>query len=196
LLYNPPAFHQLESGPPFPLHPHPSKPDAPLSAVRPSHQPPPSRKESVGRRSSFPLSLTAFWTRSTRRRPAESRPLANSRTGLMASQRKNRRWSPSTRRRSSSSGSAARAAVSPTGRHRSTAAYRSGRSRLPATRSMSYSSPSSSLSLSLQTVGLSAAEFQDKREAGARSPNGGGPVENLGLVCDEYNGLESERELA
>jgi hypothetical protein len=64
---------------------------------------------------------------------------------------------------------------------------------------MSYSSPSSSLSFSLQTVGLTAttvAEFQDKREAGALSPNGGGPVENLGLVCDEYNGLESERELA
>jgi hypothetical protein len=64
---------------------------------------------------------------------------------------------------------------------------------------MSYSSPSSSLSLSLQTVGLTAAtvaELQDKREAGALSPNGGGPVENLGLVCDEYNGLESERELA
>jgi hypothetical protein len=195
LLYNPQAFHQLESGPTFPLHQHPSKPDAPLSAVRPSHQPPPSRKESVGRRSSFPLSLTALWTRSTRRRAAESRPLANSRTGLMASQRKNRRWSPSTRRRSSSSGSAARAAVSPTGRHRSTAAYRSGRSRLPATRSVSYSSPSSSLSLSVQTVGLTVAELPDKRDAGALSPNGGGPVENLGLVCDEYNGLESEREL-
>jgi hypothetical protein len=65
---------------------------------------------------------------------------------------------------------------------------------------VSYSSPSSSLSLSVQTVGLTAAttvaELQDKREAGALSPNGGGPVENLGLVCDEYNGLESERELA
>jgi hypothetical protein len=53
--------------------------------------------------------------------------------------------------------------------------------------------------LSVQTVGLTVttvAELQDKREADALSPNGGGPVENLGLVCDEYNGLESEREQA
>ena len=182
-------FHQLETG--FPLHQYSSKNNAPVSTDAKVRRNAPARQESTRQRSSsFPFSLAHWLPVGQQRRPAadKSHRTASCRTGLIASQRR-RRCSPTRPRSAGGSRS------TPQSRRRLPPSHRTTRSRMS---SPTFSAQSFDLSAHATVVTEMTPELPDGGDE--LTPRlvqpRGGAIENLGLVCDELNLAESERELA